>query len=1109
MEVLSSAQVLVRKAFFRATAVLLLACIFATTASAGLLFSGTAVSDAGTDNSIASGNTTRNLAVGADGTIYAVYRGATGGIRVARSVDRGASFQPSVQVSSQNFEAEIAVSTTGIIYVVWADSSSRARISRSLDDGLSFSAPIDAGPASTSVHMATDGSRVYLIDRPGNNILVSEDNGLSFSQVALNASQVFSDIHVDEQTREIIAVLDNPAVKYFTSNDFGASFGAQINPNPGGDIFFSVGTVSSGSGGRFMFVSGQGTNALKIDLDTGTSETLTFGNNTSSQGRSLTSDRCGNVIDGFVDGGNVNFRISNDLGNSFGSQQTVAAADAANVFINPTNGDILYLFDQGGEVFLSVFNEELGNCYTPTLNQSALVFSALLVGQTSQPQQVVISNTGIVDVQILGITSTSAEFSQSNACVGTLAVGDSCPIDVTFTPSGTGTRTGDLLIDTNVFVDARQVSLTGEGVATAPVPQFSTGSIDFGAVLSGNSANASVQLSNAGTSDLTINGFNVPAPFSVVSEDCGASLIPTASCTINLAFSPTSTGSFNASLVLDSNAAGAPASVALSGLGSSLFSVAGNVSGLLGTGLVLQNNGGDDLQINADGAFVFNTELADGSPYAVTILSQPSGPSQTCSVANGSGNISGADVTNVSVTCSTAQFSVGGSVSGLLGTGLVLQNNAGDNLAIGADGSFSFATALDDGSTYSVSVFSQPASPSQTCSVSNGTGTLAGANVTDVAVSCVTNQFSVGGSVSGLLGTGLVLQNNAGDDLAISADGSFSFATALDDGSAYNVSVFSQPTSPSQTCSVSNGAGTLAGSDVTDVAVTCTTDQFSVGGSVSGLLGTGLVLQNNAGDDLAISADGSFSFATALDDQSSYSVTVAAQPATPSQTCVVENGDGSIAAADVSNVSVSCSTDEFSIGGNIIGMQPGSFIVLQNNAAETLKLVNGGPFSFADTLPDLSSYEVTVLAQPFLQDCNIVNGSGTLAGADVTDVTIRCEQIGIDILPEKLSFGDFEIGDISPNQMAVIENTGNVSFELLDISLTGADSSDFVLSMDTCSGALLNPDDFCGFEVAFAPTDNGVREAEIVITTDLFVQSFTIQAEGTSGVVFFDGFEDL
>ncbi|MBU1189250.1 MAG: choice-of-anchor D domain-containing protein, partial [Gammaproteobacteria bacterium] len=488
---------------------------------------------------------------------------------------------------------------------------------------------------------------------------------------------------------------------------------------------------------------------------------------------------------------------------------------------------------------------------------------------------------------------------------------------------------------------------------------------------------------------------------------------------------------------------------------------------------------------------------------------QPASPSQTCSVSNGAGTLAGADVTDVAVSCVTDQFSVGGNVSGLLGSGLVLQNNAGDDLAINADGSFSFATALDDGSTYDVTILIQPASPSQTCSVSNGAGTLAGADVTDVAVTCVTDQFSVGGSVSGLLGTGLVLQNNAGDDLAVGADGSFSFATALDDGSVYDVTILSQPTSPSQTCSVSNGAGTLAGADVTDVAVTCVTNQFSVGGSVSGLLGTGLVLQNNAGDDLAINADGSFSFTTALDDQSSYSVTVAAQPQTPSQTCVVENGDGSIAAADVSNVNVNCSTDEFSIGGNIVGMQPGSFVVLQNNAAETLKLVNGGPFSFADTLPDLSSYEVTVLAQPFLQDCNIVNGSGTLAGADVTDVTIRCEQIGIDILPEKISFGDFEIGDISPNQMAVIENTGNVNFEVQDISLTGVDSGDFVLSMDTCSGTLLNPDDFCGFEVAFAPTDNGVREAEIVITTDLFVQSFTIQAQGTSGVVFFDGFEDL
>ena len=105
MEVLSSAQNAVRKSFLFITAILLLTGLFSAPASAGLLFDTVPVSDAGTDNSIASGNTTRNLAVGADGTIYAVYRGSSGGIRVARSVDRGASFQPSVQVSPDNFRS--------------------------------------------------------------------------------------------------------------------------------------------------------------------------------------------------------------------------------------------------------------------------------------------------------------------------------------------------------------------------------------------------------------------------------------------------------------------------------------------------------------------------------------------------------------------------------------------------------------------------------------------------------------------------------------------------------------------------------------------------------------------------------------------------------------------------------------------------------------------------------------------------------------------------------------------------------------------------------------------------------------------------------------------
>ena len=83
---------------------------------------------------------------------------------------------------------------------------------------------------------------------------------------------------------------------------------------------------------------------------------------------------------------------------------------------------------------------------------------------------------------------------------------------------------------------------------------------------------------------------------------------------------------------------------------------------------MLQDNGGDDLSVSANGAFTFATKLAGGAAYNVTVKTNPSG--QTCTVANGSGTIAAADVTNVAVSCaSSPTYSVGGSTSGLCGDG--------------------------------------------------------------------------------------------------------------------------------------------------------------------------------------------------------------------------------------------------------------------------------------------------------------------------------------------------------------------------------------------------------------------------------------------------------
>ena len=210
-----------------------------------------------------------------------------------------------------------------------------------------------------------------------------------------------------------------------------------------------------------------------------------------------------------------------------------------------------------------------------------------------------------------------------------------------------------------------------------------------------------------------------------------------------------------------------------------------------------------------------------------------------------------------------------------------------------ANGPFAFATKLAGGAAYNVTVKTNPSG--QSCSVANGSGTIAAADVTNVAVSCTSNPtYAVGGSTSGLSGT-VVLRNNGGDDLTLTANGSFAFATKLAGGAAYNVTVKTNPSG--QTCSVANGSGTIGSADVTNVAVSCTSNPtYAVGGSVSFLSGT-VVLQDNGGDDLSVSANGPFNFATKLAGGAAYNVTVKTNPS--GQSCSVANGSGTIGSADV------------------------------------------------------------------------------------------------------------------------------------------------------------------------------------------------------------------
>ena len=188
-----------------------------------------------------------------------------------------------------------------------------------------------------------------------------------------------------------------------------------------------------------------------------------------------------------------------------------------------------------------------------------------------------------------------------------------------------------------------------------------------------------------------------------------------------------------------------------------------------------------------------------------------------------------------------------------------------------------------------------------------------GGDSVDPAPPPVADGFTLGGTASGLgSGKRVVLQNNGADDLSVTANGAFTFAGRVQADKAYAVTVKTQP--EGQSCAVVQGSG-VATANVNSVAVACANlpaARYSVGGSVSGLAAGGvLVLQNNGGDDLGISANGGFTFASPLAGGAAYAVSVKTQPA--GQSCTLRNASGTMASANVSTVEVACATSMASL----------------------------------------------------------------------------------------------------------------------------------------------------------------------------------------------------
>jgi len=247
---------------------------------------------------------------------------------------------------------------------------------------------------------------------------------------------------------------------------------------------------------------------------------------------------------------------------------------------------------------------------------------------------------------------------------------------------------------------------------------------------------------------------------------------------------------------------------------------------------------------------------------------------------------------------SSSSFNIGGTVTGLSGV-LIIQNNSGDDTVVeqtgSGDVSFTFKTSISSGSTYSVSVKQQP--NSQACTASDASGTTS-QNISNITIACTNSSYNVSGTVSGLTGS-VVLQNNGADNLTVS-NGSFSFTNKINKGSAYNVTVKTQP-SPF-ICSAASNRG-LASDNMSSVSIVCAVQAYFLSGTASGLGSTTLGLQFD-NETKTLSDNDSFSFSTPVAEGGGYSIYIPSQP--DNRTCSVTNGTRSNVTQDYTDLKAVC-----------------------------------------------------------------------------------------------------------------------------------------------------------------------------------------------------------
>ena len=208
-----------------------------------------------------------------------------------------------------------------------------------------------------------------------------------------------------------------------------------------------------------------------------------------------------------------------------------------------------------------------------TLSPASLQYSVQAPGTSSAPQTVLLRNMGSVALSISSIT-TSGDFSETDTCGNNVPAASSCLLSATFSPTGVGSRSGSIVITDDAAGSPHSISLQGSAVGA--LVKLTPSGVAFSSVSLGSSSGAkNLTLSNSGNMPLNIAGVQVTGDYGQ-SNNCSTALAAGSTCTINVTFTPTASGTRSGTLAISDDAASSPQNASLSGTGVD-FSLASSV----------------------------------------------------------------------------------------------------------------------------------------------------------------------------------------------------------------------------------------------------------------------------------------------------------------------------------------------------------------------------------------------------------------------------------------------------------------------------------------------------------------------------------------------------